>query len=272
MTRVIVHAGFHKTGTTSLQDFLNDNRSALSAWMTYYGKADFLKAGAHARIYGQRPFWWRRVLFRRAFMRFLQGIPADEVIVLSRETFCGVMPGHRRFGGRIVESYATAAIPLAQEIVGCLRDHFGPGVTIEFIYTLRDRDNWLASVHGHLLRSIKLTRTLEEFRAGFRHLPDPRADVGRIAAALMPIPVHIAWLEDYADQPEGPAGAILDLVEFPDVLRDSLRPAKIGNPGQPPELRARLLDLNRAGSEGASLKAEKESLLAGDVAPRVEKS
>jgi hypothetical protein len=30
MTRVIVHAGYHKTGTTSLQDFLHRNRAALA--------------------------------------------------------------------------------------------------------------------------------------------------------------------------------------------------------------------------------------------------
>ena len=28
--RVIVHAGFHKTGTTSLQDFLYQNKSSLA--------------------------------------------------------------------------------------------------------------------------------------------------------------------------------------------------------------------------------------------------
>ncbi|MGB5557632.1 MAG: hypothetical protein WBN04_06445 [Paracoccaceae bacterium] len=262
MTRIIVHAGFHKTGTTSLQDFFKQNRAALEPWLSYYGKADFRMAGAHARVYGQHRYWWRRLMFRRAFRRFLTGLPDAHTIVLSRETFAGAMPGHRRFGGRQVESYAPAAIPLAREIVGELRDRFGPEVTVEFLYTLRDRDSWLASVHGHLLRSINLRADLAGFRAGFRTLPDPARDAQRIAAALAPIPVHIAWLEDYADLPEGPAGAVLDLIGFPVEMLDMLKPAPHGNPGQPDDLRERFRALNLKGGRRHELKAAKEALLA----------
>ena len=271
MTRVIVHAGFHKTGTTSLQDFLKDNSDALPPWLTYYGKAEFVGVDAAARTFGQRPFWWRRLWFRRSFRRFLERIPRDDTIVLSCETFSGAMPGHRRTGGRMVEKYTETAIPLAQEILHCLRDHFGHGTSVEFLYTLRDRDSWLASIHGHLLRSIRLDEDLDAFRAGFRQLPDLRADVSRIATALSPIPVHISWLEDYADQPEGPAGAILDLTEFPDALRDSLRPALLCNPGQSQELRHKFLELNRTDGKRADLKAEKEALLSAAVAAPPEK-
>ena len=75
MTRVIVHAGFYKTGTTSLQAYLARHRAALAPWFDYYGQADFEQAGAEARIYGQRPFPWRKARFRAALRRFLAGIP-----------------------------------------------------------------------------------------------------------------------------------------------------------------------------------------------------
>ena len=149
-----------------------------------------------------------------------------------------------------------------REGAAILRDRFGPEVAIEFLYTLRDRDSWLASVHGHLLRSINLRTDLADFRAGFRRLPDPASDVQRIAAALAPIPVHIAWLEDYADLPEGPAGAVLDLIGFPMEMLDTLKPAPHGNPGQPDDLREKFRALNRGGSRGRELKAAKEALLA----------
>lgn len=262
MTRVIVHAGFHKTGTTSLQDYLKENRKALKPYLSYYGQVDFLQAGAHARIYGQRRFWWRRLMFRRAFGRFLGSVPDAPVIVLSRETFSGAMPGHRALGGRKLESYSDAAIPLAQEILRSLRKRFGPGVGVEFLYKLRDRDSWLASVHGHLLRSIHLTDDLEEFEVGFASRPDPAAAAARIGAALAPVPVHTAWLEDHASTPEGPAGAVLDLVRVPASLRTGLTTARRRNAGQTANLRAQFLQINRASGSRASLKVAKEALLA----------
>lgn len=266
MTRVIVHAGFHKTGTSSLQDFLKQNRAALKPVLTYYGKADFVKAGVHARIYGQRQFWWRRLLFRRAFRRFLAAVPDAPLIVLSRETFAGAMPGHRKLGGSRVENYADAAIPLAREILRGLRRRFGPDVAVDFLYTLRDRDSWLDSVHGHLLRSIHLTDDLADYLAGFHVLPDPEVDANRIAKALAPVPVHIAWLEDYADLPEGPAGAVLDLAGVPDDFRLALAPVGPRNPGQSRAVRDVFLKINRAGGSRAELKAKKEHLLAAIAA------
>lgn len=262
MTRVIVHAGFHKTGTTSLQDYLKQNRTALQPCLTYYGKADFPQAGAHARIYGQHRFWWRRLMFRRAFRRFLAAIPEAPVIVLSRETFSGAMPGHRTLGGRRVEDYAGAAVPLAREILRGLRGRFGPEVEVEFLYTLRDREDWLASVHGHLLRSIHLTEDLAAFAAGFASPPDPEAEAARIAWALAPVPVHVAWLEDLGRRPDGPAAAVLDLAGVPDALRAGLPLADRRNSGQTAALRAEFLRLNRAGGSRVALKAAKEALLA----------
>lgn len=97
--RIIVHAGFHKTGTTSLQDFLYQNKSSLAPYMAYYGKMDFLDAGTQARIYAQRPFPHGLIKFRYAFRAFLENIPDHSMIVLSRETFSGGMPGHHTLSG-----------------------------------------------------------------------------------------------------------------------------------------------------------------------------
>ncbi len=112
--RVIVHAGFHKTGTTSLQDFLYQNKSSLAPYMAYYGKMDFLDAGTQARIYAQRPFPHRLIKFRYAFRAFLENIPDHSMIVLSRETFSGGMPGHHTLSGRLMTSYQRPAKRLAK--------------------------------------------------------------------------------------------------------------------------------------------------------------
>lgn len=252
MTRVIVHAGFHKTGTTSLQDFLRTNQAALTPHLRYFGKTDFRAAGAHARIYAQRPFPWRLWRFRRSLSRFLRKLPPGGTIVLSRETFSGGMPGHRRLGGAMMMAYTKPATALAQVIIEELRQHFGQDTDITFFYTTRETMAWIRSVHGHLLRSIRLTDGFETFRAGFPDLKGPAEEAAEMARILAPIPVKTAALEDYSTHPEGPAAALLDLLAIPADLRATLKPAPRGNPGETAEMREIFRVLNtRKMSRGA---------------------
>lgn len=260
MTRVIVHAGFHKTGTSSLQSYLGQHRKALAPWLTFYGKADFLNAGTYARVYAQRPFFWRRWAFRRAIRSFLASIPDAPVIVLSRETFSGVMPGHRNWQGRTIKGYAYSAVPICRELRREIGRRF-PGATVEFLFTTRERESWIRSVYGHLLRSIHLTDTFEEFRARFPDLIDPAKEARRIGAALAPCPVHIAALEPHALTRGGPADIVLDLVGVPEKVRASLPPATRANTGQTPAQEAAFFQLNHSGQSKAALKRIKDKML-----------
>ncbi len=261
MTRVIVHAGYHKTGTTSLQDFLNDNRDMLAPYLRYYGKADFPDAGAAARIYAQKPFPWRLYRFRLALRRFLQDLPEGGTIVLSRETFSGGMPGHRRIGGALISSYHQPALRLARAIIVELRRRFGQDVDITFFYTTRAREAWIRSVYGHLLRSIRLTDDFDRFRARFPALASPEEEARRMAGALAPVPVVTAALEEWGSHRNGPAEALLTLAGVPEDIRARLTPARRANAGQSAQMHAAFLALNRRGGSRAALKAAKERLL-----------
>jgi len=259
--RVIVHAGFHKTGTTSLQDFLYQNKSSLAPYMAYYGKMDFLDAGTQARIYAQRPFPHRLIKFRHAFRAFLENIPDHSLIVLSRETFSGGMPGHHTLSGRLMTSYQRPAKRLAKVIISELRRRFGPSTEITFFYTTRERESWLRSVYGHLLRSIRITDDYVSFRARFPKLLGPEAEAQKLARALSPVPVIMAALEDYSSAREGPAAALLDLMTIPPELRGCLRPILRQNTANPAATQAEFLRLNREIKSKAKLKAAKEALL-----------
>ena len=261
-TRVIVHAGYHKTGTTSLQDFLARNRNALDPYLRYYGKADFLAAGAHARIYAQRPYPWRLWRFRRSLRRFLSDVAPAGTVVLSRETFSGGMPGHKRLGGRLMRSYHDPAVALARVIMAELRRRFGPGTDITFFYTTREREAWIRSVHGHLLRSIRMALDFDAFRAQFPDLRGPADEAALMARALAPVRVITAALEEYATHREGPAAALLDMLDIPDELRATLHPAPRSNFGQSPMLREEFLALNRSDLRKSDLQARKAQLLA----------
>lgn len=267
MTRVVVHAGYHKTGTTSLQDFLQDNKGALTSQLRFYGKADFLAAGAHARIYGQRPYAWRLWRFRRSLRRFLTDLAPGGTIVLSRETFSGGMPGHRKIGGEMITSYGRSAARLARVIVSELRRKFGQDVDITFFYTTRDTDSWLRSVHGHLLRSIDLTDDFDSFRARFPDVKGPIGEAADMAAILAPIPVRTAALEDYKSHREGPAAALLDLLGISADVRATLKPARHSNPGQPEEMRETFRRMNARQLTRDVLKRQKEDLIRQRGAP-----
>ena len=263
--RIIVHAGFHKTGTTSLQFYLDRNRAALDRWMTYYGMIEFFNAGAAARRYGQRPFPWRMWAFRRKLRRFLAQVPDVPVLVLSRESFSGAMPGHLDWRGRRVRRYAPAAIPLARTLVAELRRRFGPDARIEFLYTTRDRESWLNSVYGHLLRSIHLTDTRAAFVAGFGDLVDLEDEARRIAGAVS-CPLHIARLEDIGATRAGPATAVLNLVGVPPEVQLRLPKSRRSNAGQTDALRDQFLKLNRSGKGKSELKAIKDRMMKGPKA------
>jgi len=262
-TRVIVHAGFHKTGTSSLQNYLGRQRKKLKPFVDIYLKKDFLKAGNLGRRYGLQPYFRRRMQFRFALRAFLMSIPNAENIVLSWEGFSGVMPGHRRLGARTIQSYSRSAIPLAKEIIRELRRRFGDDVQIEFLYTTRASDPWIKSVYGHLSRSIRIKPDLAGFRDQFKLLPDLMQEADLIKQAIMPVPVHTARLEQHGTSRFGPAQAVFDLLDLPPEAIDKLPDAKRINAGQPDKMVAQFHMLNNCVSDARDLKQQKLDILAG---------
>ncbi|MBV7377741.1 hypothetical protein [Maritimibacter dapengensis] len=264
MTRVIVHAGFHKTGTSSLQDYLGKHYHALLPWFTFYGTGDALHRSAVAsRIFAKKPFPWRRRAVRRALRADLAALPDAEVIVLSREHYSGVMPGLRDWLGRVIPNFHRAAKPLAKLMISELRHRFGQDVEITFFYTTRKRGDWLASVHGHLLRVIELTDDFDSFATRFRPDMGPENEAGIMRRALAPIPVVTAALEDWGTSHCGPAGALLTLIGVPEDVQAALPPANIANAGHDPRTRDALLSLNREDLSKPALRERKDLLLKG---------
>jgi hypothetical protein len=82
-----------------------------------------------------------------------------------------------------------------------------------------------------------------------------------MARALAPIPVVTAALEDFATHPEGPAAALLDLLEVPADLRAGLKPARRGNSGQSGDMREAFRELNAQALGKSELKRRKDALL-----------
>lgn len=260
--RVLVHPGFHKTGTSSLQGFLVQHRDPLAGYFYGFGRDKAPELDLAATQYSQRPFRWRLWAFQRVLRTTLSACPADRDIVISMESLSGLMPGHRVLGGADARDYARTAIPMGKAIIQEIRAIFGAQTEIIFLYTTREKSDWLRSVHGHLLRSIRFTDDLKTFRDRFESMPDLNAQADQMALALPDVRVERAALEDYTLARTGPARAVLDLMGVPKAVRKSLAPTPRANIGQPGDLRDSFLRLNRDISNKAELRTRKDSLLA----------
>lgn len=255
--RVLLHAGFHKTGTTTLQQALLRNRRALSPHLRLIPREDLMPAGRTARAWSAGRDPMEMALFRYELAQAVEGWGRSDPrpVVLSQEDLCGNMPG--RHG---VESYAAAA-PLMQAMAETLTELY-PQARPELYFSTRAPETWLASVYAQHLRAMRMTLSAEEFAERYRAAADLDAVVDEIAETLAPLPVHRAALEDSRDRPLGPLDPLLDLLELPDDMRAGLDPQPPANTAPPPGCAAELLILNRSDLGDEALRAAKRDLLA----------
>ncbi|WP_165937608.1 hypothetical protein [Antarcticimicrobium sediminis] len=256
--RVILHAGFHKTGTTTLQRALHHNRRALAAHLRLVPRDRMMPAGRSARAWSASRDPLDMALFHYELAEVMAGWDSTDPrpLVTSAEDLCGNMPG--RHG---VETYAAAA-PLMAAIVETLAE-LHPKAQPEFFFSTRAPQAWLASVHAQHLRAMRMTLSAEDFAQKFRSAADLDAVVDEIARSVAPCPVHRAALEQSAARPLGPLAPLLDLLELPENLRATLEPQPPANTAPPPDCTAELLRLNRSNMDAEALAAAKRALLAG---------
>lgn len=258
--QVWLHAGFHKTGTTSLQSCLEENRAALSARFhlaTLRTDPDLRQVTEAARRHSETGDALDLAVFRAMATGWLAGLPIarGQSILISSEDFAGHMPGMRG-----LRDYG-AAIPLAQAFLAAVGDAFGKGTACAFVYTTRDADPWLASLHAQQARHAHLTLNRDEFAHAFRPAADLAGVVDRIAAAVAPAQVHRIALEEAAAHRLGPAGVLLALCGHAKADLDRLVPPARTNPALSPDLVAAFVALNRAGLPRDVLRARKAALL-----------
>lgn len=226
--RVIVHAGFHKTGTTSVQRCLQVNRAALAPHLQVLLRPDLTRTSTAAGLYARwrlPPFrLWLRHRLRRALRHQTPG--PGRAVVISCERLSGMMPGRR---GRWRYDLAP---DLAAETVDALRAVWGPEVEIGFVYTTRAPDAWAQSVWRDLVRNDGMTLPFEQF-CDRLHGPADLDDLADdVRARVSPVPVETVALENWEDAPLGPVEPILRLAGLSDEVLDELTPVPPANVGQ----------------------------------------
>jgi hypothetical protein len=203
--RIVIHAGFHKTATSSVQQVLRINRPLLKPVMR-----SVLKGGMPDLIHAARGYsTWRDPLtldkFARRFGTLLsrQSNMPRRALCLSAEELAGHMPGR----GALAD-YSAAAI-LAAEMMRIAGQLF-PQADLALFYSTRAPEAWLHSAYWEHVKSSSLTMGLAEFSQTYGTAADLDHIVDDIAAAH-PGKVHRARLEQTAQLPAGPATPVLDL-------------------------------------------------------------
>jgi hypothetical protein len=179
----------------------------------------------------------------------------DGDLVISCEGLSGHLPGWPR-----VESYVAAPVTAAY-LTGYLAERF-PQAKIQIVYSTRDPESWLHSAWRHHLLSHRMTLDWADYAARFAGSADLAGIAAQVAESLSPLPVFTLPLEEAQNHPQGPGGALLELLDLPDAVRDQLMPVGHGNRGPDPATATQLLDLNRSGMTDAAVRAEKARLVA----------
>ena len=237
--RIILHPGFHKTGTSSIQATLRANRPALKPHVVLrlrWHMKDLLHA---TRGYST---WRDPISLLKAEHRFetmLDGLPRmpRRTLVISAEELAGHLPGRGD-----LDDY-SAAPELLDMFCRTLKRRF-PRAEIMVYLSTRASEDWLASAYWEHVKASSMTLDLEAFTARYASAVKLDEMVAEIMRRL-PCPVHHAALEDCKDLLLGPATPLLNLCDLPPDLMAQLTLPPAANTRLPVDVLQALLDANR---------------------------
>ena len=179
MTRLILHAGTHKTGTTSIQKVLADNRAFLRSHGLFYpdGRVPFGATRvphhkfAHS-LTGADPEGWMKAT---AFISNVRSqLKAGEVILISAE------PIYRHQYGKEPRDHPGAPDAFWDRrrlYLEALRRTLH-GLDVEILLFFRRRDAFAESLYRERLRKQRQQAPFDEFLAAFEPLFDYERQVG----------------------------------------------------------------------------------------------
>ena len=221
--RLVLHLGVQKTGTTSLQRFLEANSGRLSDVLIVRTPRDaevMHPLGRAAIAYSLGPEKDLATRLRDAFGNVLDGLPdGPQTVLISHENVAGAMPG---CGGE------TRLYPTLPRIVRLLDEVAGAkGFAPEYVFYTRRMTMWKPSVWAQAVRTDGYAGTRAEFDVATAALPGWGDLERRLSEATGAGRLHRLRLEDETD-PHRPGRQLLALAGLPEERIAMLAP--IGAP------------------------------------------
>jgi hypothetical protein len=241
--KIVIHAGFHKTGTTSIQKTLHENASLLAGEVRVLFRADIAPLTDAARAFSRLPMPEQAQAITRAATALAQSFDAGDPrpICISTEDLAGHIPG--RHG---ISDYSEATPQILGLINAALANTLPQPIDLKYLFTTRDAAPWLRSSYWQHLRATRITRTLANYAKAYAGSADLNAAVEEIRKAVAPAPVFTAPLEAATGQ-LGPTAPLLDLLEISPELRAQIIPHKgAANAHLGDDVAEALLEINRS--------------------------
>lgn len=256
--RIVIHPGFHKTGTSSIQHFLWVNRAALGDRLAILQLRHLKEPARMCMSFSRRqnPLLLSDLVDEFDAVLAGQGIGPDDPrdILVSCEALSGHCPG---WPGVI--DYSAAPFT-ATVLAGYFAERF-EGAEVMLVYTTREPQDWLRSAWRHHLVGQKMTEDVEDWSRRMQPAADLQAVVQEVAGAIAPAQVFSLPLADSVLHEKGPGGALLELLDLPSDLRAALEPVGHANRGPDEALSRELLWLNRSNLGDHKLRKHKARLL-----------
>lgn len=240
MTQIIIHPGFHKTGTSTLQASLRANHDILAEDFLILLDQDIVGLSGAAKGYSasRSDLDLGLVLYEAALIAE-QFIPEPKKIVLSSESLCGYIPGRNG-----VQDYSAAP-----DLLAAISTAFAqtlPDAKLTYIFSTRNAESWLESCYAQHLRASRMTLPQQDYLTRFK----PSANLTQVIAdcmtALPLADINSARLEDCPKSRLGMLDSLLDLADYPEMKRKNLSPAAVANKAPSPAQLSALLEINRS--------------------------
>jgi hypothetical protein len=258
MRRVIIHAGFHKTGTTHLQQTLRVNRAALHPDVRLVLRPGMVALCETARAYSKSREDYDLALIKYEAAMLIERLSNETAttLILSSEDLAGHMPGRHSLHG-------YGAAPAIMQAIAVGFRTAAPDDELTFFFTARAAEPWLRSCYAQHLRASRMIWDEADYLKRFKTSAEHGKIINLVRRAIPSYSVLDAALEDHSTSRLGIAAVLLDHAGIDPTRRAALIPSDTRNSALPPALLAEILTLNRSDLSDASLQVVKRKLIEG---------
>lgn len=236
--RVIVHAGFRKTGTTTIQRFLKTNADALPTDLVVSPRTELTRPWRKAvAAHIERP--QPRALEKAAdgLRASVQSVTAQTLLVSDENLFGQSMV---TADGRDIFDLAAEFLPMIEEALA--------GAQVEFVLYTRKLEPWLRSAWAQGVKRSGVAADYPDWRAALPSL-EPEPGLAKVRAALKS-PLHVFAMEDDLSGNAPLLGrALYRLAGLDDATLQRLKHPPRANESLPATALSLLLKLNALGLE-----------------------
>lgn len=254
--RLVIHAGFHKTGTTSVQTALADNAAILAPHVRVLLRDDVTAMIEAARGYSLHRRPRHRQSVEDAAQALFGTLDRDDPrpVLISSEDLSGFMPGRRE----VVDYGAVPEIMRAMETAA--RSALGASLDLTLYFSTRQPRKWVKSLWWQNLRNTRLDMDLPRYRRKAERIADLDAVVSAVQAVVA-CPVEAVSLDITQDLPQGPLAPLTELIDLPEPARAALVFGPPANRRPDIGLERVFLELNRSGLADDVVARTKTTLL-----------